>query len=75
MIRILEGENIQVLDTRMSGKYQSASIRVPEPTAGPVPAKGSIVFYFETATGILRNQLNFCQWLRPGARHRCRAGR
>lgn len=59
MIRILEGENIQVLDTRMSGKYQSASIRVPEPTAGPVPAKGSIVFYFETATGILRNQLNF----------------
>ena len=58
-IRILEGENIQVLDTRMSGKYKSASLRVPEPTGGPVPAKGSIVFCFETATGILRNQLNF----------------
>ena len=58
-IRILEGESIQVLDTGMSGKYQSASIRVPEPTGGAVPARGSIVFFLETASGILRHTLEF----------------
>ena len=58
-IRIAEGDNIQLLSTGFDGKYMCGSIQVPEPKQATVPAKGSVVFHFETPTGILRNNVVF----------------
>ena len=58
-IRILEGENIQLLSTGFDGKYMSGSICVPEPKQSAIPPKGTVIFYFETPTGILRNHVEF----------------
>ena len=58
-IRILEGENIQLRSTGFDGKYMCGSICVPEPKKSAIPPKGTVTFYFETPTGILRNHVEF----------------
>ena len=59
MIRLVEGENIQLLSTGFDGKYMCGSIQVPEPKQTAIPPKGSVIFHFETPTGILRNEVEF----------------
>ncbi len=59
MIRIVEGRNIQLLSTGFNGRYQCGTIQVPEPKQADIPAKGSVIFHFETPTGILQNEVVF----------------
>ena len=59
-VSIVEGDNIQLLSTGFDGKYMCGSIRVAQATQSAAAAKGSVIFHFETPTGILRNRVVFC---------------
>ena len=58
-IRVIEGENIQLLSTGFDGRYMCGSVCVPEAQQSALAAKGSVLFHFETPTGILRNHVVF----------------
>ncbi|MBQ9660112.1 MAG: hypothetical protein IJV37_02450 [Bacteroidales bacterium] len=59
-IRVVEGDNIQLLGTGTSGKYRVGRIQVPIPDSKtPLATKGSVIFVFEGPSGILRNHVVF----------------
>ncbi|MBQ6245016.1 MAG: hypothetical protein IJK55_09950 [Bacteroidales bacterium] len=59
-IRVVEGDNIQLLGTGMSNKYRIGRIQVPMPdSTTPIAKKGSVIFVFEGPSGILRNHVVF----------------
>ena len=59
-IRVVEGDNIQLLGTGMSNKYRIGRIQVPMPDSmTPIATKGSVIFVFEGPSGILRNNVVF----------------
>ena len=59
-IRVVEGDNIQLLGTGMSNKYRIGRIQVPVPdSTTPIARKGSVIFVFEGPSGILRNHVVF----------------
>ena len=58
-IQVIEGENLSLLRTEMSGKYKIGWVQVPEPDRSEVPDRGSLLFTFSGPSGHLRYRVVF----------------